>query len=289
MNTSIFDLDNAVFIQNQQVKTDSLKVAEIFGKRHDNVVRKIESFFEVQSRDLKIEGTDISLYNFASATFSAHVQTIQAGAVKRESKYYEMTKDGFIFLVMGFTGEEATRTKIAYINTFNKMAAMLHNQQYVSQGLQYGAKVQLISGSPEFTVNQMIYDEEGYLHSVEVVCWNKNRLHKEVLSVTSVIPVKGFQNDVLDNFWKAVFAYGLDKLNHSKNPNLIALNLKQVSQSIQGIPSRMELAALLMHSRDPYPKYMQHNYAVQSAVTDKTVKCWVFDTTKPQQAIEYNA
>lgn len=275
MNTSIFDLDNAVFIQNQQVKTDSLKVAEIFDRQHKNVIQKIESL------DCSPE--------FTSANFSAHVQTIQAGAVKRESKYYEMTKDGFIFLVMGFTGEKAAQIKEAYIKAFNSMAVLLHNQQYVSQGLQYGAKVQLISGSPEFTVNQMIYDEEGYLHSVEIVCWNKNRLHKEILNVGSVIPVKGFQSDVLDTFWKAVFAYGLDKLNHSKNPNLIALNLKQVSQSIQGIPPRIELAALLMHSRDPYPKYMQHNYAVHSAVTDKTVKCWVFDTTKPQQAIEYNA
>jgi hypothetical protein len=37
-----------------------------------------------------------------------------------------MTKDGFMFLVMGFTGAAAAKIK-AYINTFNQMAAMLYN------------------------------------------------------------------------------------------------------------------------------------------------------------------
>ncbi|AVZ83528.1 hypothetical protein DBV23_15770 [Edwardsiella ictaluri] len=48
---------------------------------------------------------------FASAEFSAHVKNIQAGAVNRDSKYYEMTKDGFVFLVMGFTGKRAAAFK----------------------------------------------------------------------------------------------------------------------------------------------------------------------------------
>ena len=38
---------------------------------------------------------------------------------------YEMTKDGFIFLVMGFTGHKAASIKEAYINAFNRMANQL--------------------------------------------------------------------------------------------------------------------------------------------------------------------
>ncbi len=67
----------------------------------------------------KIESLDCSS-DFTSAHFCAHVQTIQAGAVQRESKYYEMTKDGFMFLVMGFTGAAAAKIKEAYINTLTK-------------------------------------------------------------------------------------------------------------------------------------------------------------------------
>ncbi|MGI9701007.1 Rha family transcriptional regulator [Pseudomonas aeruginosa] len=39
-----------------------------------------------------------------------------------------MTRDGFTFLCMGFTGEEAARWKEAYINAFNKMEQALIRQ-----------------------------------------------------------------------------------------------------------------------------------------------------------------
>ncbi|WP_434277537.1 Rha family transcriptional regulator [Acinetobacter sp. CE-15] len=39
----LFELNQAVFIEKEQIKTDSLKVAQIFGKRHDNVIRAIEN------------------------------------------------------------------------------------------------------------------------------------------------------------------------------------------------------------------------------------------------------
>jgi len=40
-----------------------------------------------------------------------------------------MTKDGFVFLVMGFTGKAASQIKEAYINTFNWMTEQLHKMQ----------------------------------------------------------------------------------------------------------------------------------------------------------------
>ena len=43
-----------------------------------------------------------------------------------------MTKDGFMFLVMSFTGKEAARIKEAYINAFNAMAEQL---QQISMSL----------------------------------------------------------------------------------------------------------------------------------------------------------
>lgn len=271
---NIFELEDAVFIQNQQVRTDSLKVAEIFSKNHKDVLRKIESL------DCSPE--------FTSAQFCAHVKSVEIGnGAIRESKYYEMTKDGFIFLVMGFTGEKAAQIKEAYIKAFNSMAVLLHNQQFVVQGIQYGTKVQLISGSPEFTVDGLNYDEEGYLRSVNVVCWNKNRLIKETLSVTSVVPAKNIMGGALDKFWKSVHDFGLDKLNHSRNPNLIALHTKQLYESIPDLPHKTDLAIILMSSRSPHAKYIQHNFTIRSVLTEKAMKCWVFDTINPNQALGY--
>ena len=104
--------DDAVFIQNQQVKTTSLKVAELFDKRHDHVLRKIENILTMKSIDPNFGGNEFIERNFALNEYK--------DSIGRTLPMYEMTKDGFIFLVMGFTGEEAAQTKIAYINTFTK-------------------------------------------------------------------------------------------------------------------------------------------------------------------------
>lgn len=112
-----------VSIVNNQAKTSSKAVAEFFGKRHSHILEKIESL------DCSPE--------FASANFSAHVEIIKAGAVERESKYYEMTKNGFVFLVMGFTGKRAAQFKEAYIARFDEMETALHNPLALTDGQHY--------------------------------------------------------------------------------------------------------------------------------------------------------
>ncbi|WP_286872013.1 Rha family transcriptional regulator [Spongiibacter sp.] len=104
-----------IVVQKNQLRTTSLKVAEAFGKRHTHVLDK------VQALDCSPE--------FSSANFSAHDQEITVGnGAKRKSKVYEMTKDGFMFLVMGFTGKKAAQVKEAYINAFNEMAEKLYGK-----------------------------------------------------------------------------------------------------------------------------------------------------------------
>lgn len=104
-----------ISLVNNELRTTSAKVADAFGKLHKNIIQRIESL------DCSAE--------FASANFSAHVQQVEVGnGAKRDSKYYEMTKDGFMFLVMGFTGKKAAMIKEAYINAFNWMAGQLLNR-----------------------------------------------------------------------------------------------------------------------------------------------------------------
>jgi Rha family phage regulatory protein len=269
-------VEDAVFIQNDQVKTSSLKVAELFGKQHKDVIRKIEN----------LECSP----EFTSAQFCAHVQTIEIGnGATRESKYYEMTKDGFIFLVMGFTGAKAAQIKEAYINTFNHMAAMLYNTQGNHDQIHVGAVVQLKSGGPLYTVSKVIYDQNGYMESAEVIWHNKSNLCRETLPINCLtLESKNLiQNKTLEDFWASVHNYGINKLNHSRKPNLLAFNLGQIYECIEGLPPRNQLSSILMQSRAPFPVYMQHNHAVHSGVTNKTVKCWVFDLKKhPMPALE---
>ena len=262
---AIAHIDDAVFIQDQQVKTTSLKVAEIFAKQHKNVIQKIESL------DCSPE--------FTSANFSAHVQTIEIGnGASRESKYYEMTKDGFMFLVMGFTGAAAAKIKEAYINTFNQMAAMLYNLHGNNECIHIGAVVQLKSGGPIYTVSQIHHDNNGFMQNAEVLWHNKGNLCRDILPIACLsLETKNIiDSKMLNDFWASVNSYGMHKLNHSRNPNILAFNISQIYQCIDGLPMKSQLFAILMQSQSPHPVFMQHNKSIHSALFAKTIKCWIF-------------
>lgn len=100
--------------QGQDVTT-SLIVAEVFGKEHSKVCRDIES----------LSCSEIfRVANFGEATFE-NQKTGQT------HKMYEITKDGFSFLVMGYTGKKAGVFKEMFINEFNKREMMLKSDDYI--------------------------------------------------------------------------------------------------------------------------------------------------------------
>lgn len=95
--------------------TTSLIVAEVFGKNHKDVLRDIEKLS--CSEDFRVR-------NFAHTPYT-HPQNGQV------YHYYEMTKDGFSFLVMGYTGTKAGEFKEKFINEFNKREMMLKDDDYI--------------------------------------------------------------------------------------------------------------------------------------------------------------
>lgn len=94
--------------------TTSLIVAEVFGKEHSKVCRDIEN--------LSCSKT------FNAANFGVIEYTDSRGRIQ---KAYQMTKDGFSFLVMGYTGEKAGQFKEMFINEFNKREMMLKSDDYI--------------------------------------------------------------------------------------------------------------------------------------------------------------
>lgn len=110
------DLSTFIEISNSQPVTNSRQVAIAFGKRHDDVLRKLRS---------------INCSNEFNARNFAEVKYKDTKGEYRPA--YEMTKDGFIFLVMGFTGKKADELKEAYINAFNAMAEQLLSQPQFDQ------------------------------------------------------------------------------------------------------------------------------------------------------------
>lgn len=105
-------MKNLVEIKNGQAITSSRRVAQDFGKRHDNIIRDIEGL-------LNFEETPKSLFYKSSYV---HEQNNQ------EYPEYLMNRDGFVLLVMGFSGVDALRVKLKYINAFNMMEKRLQTQ-----------------------------------------------------------------------------------------------------------------------------------------------------------------
>lgn len=87
------------------VMIDSRDVARIFAKQHKNVLRDIENIRQTQ--------IEFGQLNFEPAKY------MDRG--KHPRPCYYMTRDGFTFLVMSYTGEKADKFKIAYIQRFNEM------------------------------------------------------------------------------------------------------------------------------------------------------------------------
>ena len=100
-----------VEIENGQPVTTSLKIAELFGKNHKEVLRDIRDKVVPNVTD------DFGQRNFAPSSY-------QNEQNKRQPMYY-LTRDGFTMVAMGYTGPKAMQFKEAYINEFNKMEAML--------------------------------------------------------------------------------------------------------------------------------------------------------------------
>lgn len=103
--------------QNGQLVVTSRKVAEDFGKEHPKVIRSIETL---------IEGIAKNGETYNHLFIESEYQEEQN---KQFYKEYLLTRDGFSLLVMGFTGQEALKWKLKYIEAFNDMEAALKNPQ----------------------------------------------------------------------------------------------------------------------------------------------------------------
>lgn len=99
---------------NGHAYTTSVVVASYFGKRHDNVVRDIENLISLSKSGQR---EDFALLNFEETSYK--------DKWNREQQMFNLTRDGFAMVAMGFTGAKAFAWKIEFLNAFNEMEAKL--------------------------------------------------------------------------------------------------------------------------------------------------------------------
>lgn len=107
-------MNELVFVQNEAALTNSLLVAEKFGKRHDNVLRDIRNLMVGLPKN-----EETPLFEELSYTDSQNGQ---------EYPMFVMNRDGFTLLAMGFNGKKAMQFKLEYIAAFNAMEKALKEQ-----------------------------------------------------------------------------------------------------------------------------------------------------------------
>lgn len=111
-NVNMQHFENIVECENGRMFTTSLIVAEVFEKEHKNVLQSIEN----------LECSP----HFNELNF----QPVEYRDAKGEMRpAYRLTRDGFSFLAMGFTGKKAAAWKEKFLEAFNAMEAALRERQ----------------------------------------------------------------------------------------------------------------------------------------------------------------
>ena len=113
----------------EHIYTTSRKVAEHFGKRHDNVLR------DVQKLLAELTDAEFGRLNFEESSY--------LNEQLKQQPEYRLTEEGFALLAMGFTGREALRWKVAFLQAFRAMEADLAaaNARYLAALDQWHPKV----------------------------------------------------------------------------------------------------------------------------------------------------
>ena len=139
-----------VSAQDGEVFTTSRQVAELFEKEHRNVLRAIR----LLECDEEFTALNYELTDFIDKN----------GDPRPE---YLMTKDGMVFLVMGFTGKKAAQFKLLYIRAFNWMVDQIRTTH------------ELTSWQHDFTRREAVSVANGTLHGQGLA---RRRIEKHALS-----------------------------------------------------------------------------------------------------------
>ncbi|MCC9022999.1 Rha family transcriptional regulator [Bacillus nakamurai] len=102
-----------VFVKENEVVTDSLTIAEMFGKEHKNVLADIRT-------QMGYAGDEFSQLNFQPSNYEAR---------GKQYPKYDLTEEAFTLVVFGYNTKEAVQTKIRFIQEFKRMKEYIQLQE----------------------------------------------------------------------------------------------------------------------------------------------------------------
>lgn len=207
----------SVSLHDGRPATTSREVAHYFRKRHDNVVRDIRSIMDNCPEE------------FTALNFEVSNYLDQTG---RSLPMYIIFRDGFTLLAMGYTGPEAIRFKLAYIEAFNRMEAELarRNRPALPAAPRFDEAAMLELAAEIREAQQHYYRTFGHLcsrlisMSIPVFTALENRVYKQA-------PDRPFSGVRIGAQWERYFTERMtaalhsldDRLPDEKNPAMLLL------------------------------------------------------------------
>lgn len=140
LTTTSTTLVPVVTIKDGKVFANSRDVADFFEKEHKNVLRDILSILDSGVVERPTPGQLKS-----EPTSCWFIPSKYLDCWNRQQISYDMTRDGFTLLVMGYTGKTAMDFKVRYIQRFNEMEATLRNQAPAQAALPTSYKEALLA------------------------------------------------------------------------------------------------------------------------------------------------
>ena len=113
----------SVSLHSGRPATTSLEVAKFFGKRHDNVLRDVDALLSQLPE------------NSLQLNFEETYQEQETPLGVKQARMFILYRDGFMLLVMGYTGKKALAMKLAYIEAFNRMEEELARQKEAARNI----------------------------------------------------------------------------------------------------------------------------------------------------------
>lgn len=136
-----------VFVEKEKVITDSLVIAEMFGKRHDIVLRDIRT-------QIEYAGEKFSLHNFEESTYK-----IRGKAYPK----YNLTEEAFTLVVMSYNTKEAVQSKIKFIQEFRRMREHIEHQQKPLSP----AELALLQAQNMVALEKKVHEQDNRIDKIE--------------------------------------------------------------------------------------------------------------------------
>ena len=174
----INDVEVNLVAKDGLVFANSLDVARVFEKEHAKVIRSIETMSER-----------------GRANFGV---TSYIDSFNRTQKMYEMNRDGFTFLVMGFTGEKADNFKLDFIDGFNKLENELRQLQQFKLPQTFSEALRLLADETEAKekLQLQLIEQKPKIEFYEAVTGSKDTI--DMGSVAKVLNKKIGRNKLFE-------------------------------------------------------------------------------------------